>query len=418
MTAFDDDVLREGLSVYVADDGSNAREFLIKTIETAEGWRIAGISRCFEDFLSASPEADVWLVSSAFLGLTPPEKLRREAATNPRTIVLAVTDSEDYAEMRAALRRGARDVVVCDGSVEETRSLIESHYHENKRRLDLLENQLVLSVGETPLVEQEAGSTSRGYAAMITGADGGTGKSFIAAQLAGLTAKHAGAKTCLLDLDYNCGALGSALKMSGKARRALVDLADVADELGAGHVESVLSIHVSGFYFAPAILPHHTSETGKIPAAKVVDILKDLFDVIICDVPAFVWDKDMAQIADMTYIVASPDRVSGECASRLAARLGRQCGLIVNMCDRRGAVAAKKLQEATGLELAAEIPEDPGAGRMYDTRGEILSDRVDLAVIRSLIPIAQRCRDFDELLMDRRPSLFRLGARWKRPTPP
>lgn len=417
MKVCDNGYRNEGLSIYIADDGPDTCEFLKKTVETGQGWRVAGISRCYEDFISEAPEADAWLISSAFLGLTPPEKLSRALAENPRTIILAVTDSGDYAEIKAALRRGARDVVVCDGSHEETRGLIHAHYYENRQRLNLLEKQLLLSAEETQLAEENTITSDRGHTAMITGADGGTGKSFIAAQLAGLTAKHGRAKTCLLDLDLKYGALGSVLGVSGKAKRALVDLTEVADELEPGHIESILFAHECGFYFVPATLSHQPACTAEIPIAKVVNILRGLFDVVICDMPAALWNEGLEHEADSAYIVISPDRVSAECAARLAVQM-RKGELIVNMCDKKGAIPAIRLAETTGLELAADIPEDAGAGKLFEAGGEILAERVNLAIVRSLVPIAQRCSDFDELVPEQRISIFRKGAQWIRQTPP
>jgi Mrp family chromosome partitioning ATPase len=416
MTACSDGSRAEGLSVYIADDGLETCEFLRDAIETGTGWSVAGISRCYEDFITDKPEADVWLIGSAYLGLTPPEKLRGAAIANPRTIVLAITDTGDYAELKAALRRGARDVVVCDGPKEEIRGLIEDHYYENKRRLELLERQIVFGAEDKPARAENESETSRGHVAVITGADGGTGKTFVAAQLAGLAAKHGGAKTVLVDLDMECGALGSILGLSGVAKRALADLAGVADELTAEHVESVVFTHPYGFSFAPAVLSRQSSCAGEIPVARVIDFLKDLFDVVICDTPAAILDTGLTQVVDCLYIVAAPDRVSAECAARLGRKFP-QGKLIINMCDRKGAAAAEKMAEATRLEVAAAIPEDVGAGRLFDAEGVILADRTELAIVRSLVPVAQRCRDFAGFSAGRRPSIWRRGAGWKNRTP-
>jgi pilus assembly protein CpaE len=391
-----------GPRVFIADDAPDTFEFLKTAVVGEAGWVVAGEARTLDAFIEHAGEAatDVWLVSSAWLGLMSRDGLKRATSANPEGILLAVTDTKDYAELKAALRRGARDVIVAGASAEEVRDLIESHYREARGRQELISLQAPVVAAEDGLIEIDAG---RGRVVLITGGDGGTGKSFIAAQLAGIVARHTEAKTCLVDLDCEFGSLSATLGMAD-CERSLGDLAAVADELVAGQVESVLVNHSAGFSLAPGAAyggAEGLRDHATVPVKEILDLLKELFDVVICDAPPAMCGAAILDEADDVFIVATPDRTSAHCAGRLGGRIAGS-RLIVNMADRRGALAGAKMSELCGLPVTAVVPEDTGAGRLFDKNGDILADRTNLAITRSLIPIAQRCRHFDELIPAKR----------------
>lgn len=394
-----------GPRVFIADDAPDTFEFLKNTIADGNGWITAGEARTIDAFLEQAnmAPADVWLVSSAFLGLMSKDELRRAISANPEGIIIAVTDSKDYAELKAALRLGARDVIVCGASAEEVRDIIETHYKETVRRHELRSLQSPVSLTEAGPDANRDSDAVAGHIALITGGDGGTGKSFIAAQLAGITARHGRAKTCLVDMDCVFGSLTATLGVAN-AGRSLIDLIQVAEELEAGQVESVIIDHPAGFGLvpgAPAYSAEGCHDTEKVPVHKILTILRSMFDVVICDIPQTLCDTEIISQADSVYIVATPDKTGAHCAGKLGERIagGR---LIVNMADRRGAFPAAKMAELCGLPVEATVPEDIGAGRLFDKGGEILAARTNLAITRSLIPVAQRCRHFDELTTEKR----------------
>ncbi len=401
---------RQGVRVFIADDGPDTFEFLKNAVTGNDGWRIAGEARTLDTLLALADEAlaDVWLVSSAWLGLLSKDELRRVKSANPEAIIIAVVDSPDFAELKASLRRGARDVITYDASAEDVRELIENHYYESVNRRELVSLQAPASL-ETRLIDKGESTAASGHITLITGGDGGTGKSFIAAQLAGIIARHAKARTCLVDLDCEFGSLSVTLGAADTGR-SLLDLIQVADELEAGQVENVINEHPDGFYLIPGAVNHSQVDgpigTGQVPVRAVISILKELFDVVICDIPQELCDTEIISEADSVYIITTPDKTGAHCAGRLASRFAG-VRLIVNMADRRGAISAAKMAEACGLPIAAAVPEDVGAGRLFDKDGEILAARTNLAVTRSLIPVAQRCRHFEELAARPRPVWLR-----------
>jgi Flp pilus assembly CpaE family ATPase len=394
-----------GPRVFIADDAPDTFEFLTSAVAGGDGWVKAGEARTLDAFLqkAADVAADVWLVSSAFLGLMSKEDLRRAISANPEGIIIAVTDSKDYAELKAALRRGARDVIVGGASAEEARELVETHYAENVKRRELRSLQAPIADAESSFEGDRETAAGEGYIAMITGADGGTGKSFIAAQLAGICARHAKAKTCLVDLDCMFGSLAATLELANTGR-SIIDLIQVAEELEPGQVESVTVNHPAGFSLVPGPTVNNAGDfhnLKQIPLGKILGILRELFEVIICDIPQSLCDAEVIKITDAAYIVATPDKTSAHCAGLLGQRVPGS-RLILNMADRRGAFSETKMAEMCGLPVEATVPEDIGAGRLFDKDGEVLAARTNLAITRSLIPVAQRCRHFEELVTEKR----------------
>ncbi len=389
------------LRVFIADDAPDTFDFLGNVVAGGEGLAMIGEARTLEGFMDIANEllADVLFISSAWLGLMSNSELKRAVAANPEVVILAVTDSKDFAEIKAALRRGARDVVVLGASVEEVRNLIMTYGEEAVNRRELMSLQAPAGSVADRLSDVCDPTDVGGRIVLITGGDGGTGKSFIAAQLAGIVARHAKVRTCLVDLDCLFGSLTDALGASDSGP-SLLDLIQVADELETDQVANVIIEHRAGFGLVPGAAGNSRAkgdgDTGKVPVRQVLKILRNLYDVIICDIPQILCDAEILNEADDVYIIATPDRTGARCAGMLGRKMGGG-RLIVNMADRRGAVNAAKMTELCGMPVEAAVPEDVGAGRLFDKDGEILAARTNLAVTRSLIPVAQRCRQFDQL---------------------
>ncbi|MFA5867441.1 MAG: hypothetical protein WC891_05705 [Actinomycetota bacterium] len=397
--------------VFIADDAPDAFEFLKAAVTGGDGLIMAGEARTLEGFMEIANEAlaDVWLVSSAWLGLLSKSELKRTMAANPEVIIIAVTDSKDFAELKAALRRGARDVIVLGASAEEVRTLIQTHCEESVNRRELTNLQAPAGMADGVASDGRDFTAGESCLVLITGGDGGTGKSFIAAQLAGIIAEHAKVRTCLVDMDCLYGSLTATLGASDSGP-SLMDLVQVAEELEADQIANVITEHRAGFSLVPGAAAcscaEYDSETGKVPVRKILRILKTLFDVVICDIPQVLCDAEILEEADDVYVVATPDKTGARCAGILGRRIdaGR---LIVNLADRRGAFPPAKMAELCGMPVEAAVPEDAGAGRLFDKDGEILAARTNLAITRSLIPVAQRCRHFDQLATRSRPAWLR-----------
>lgn len=378
--------------IFLADDNAGSFEFF-KTMSQSAGWTIAGYASDFDSFINRAPQsdADLLLVSAGFLAVTSEADRRVLRDGRPGRVILAITDSEDYLELKAAVRAGARDCVTAGDNIAATASLLYEYFSESIAAREVSANRAILS----ECVEPPALIGAR--TAVFCSADGGTGKTFLAAQAAGMAAFHADAKTCLIDFDLRCGALSGLIGGDAPEIRTLDDLESVIDEIKPAHIENILREHAAGFSVICGPAPRLDGAAGF--AEKILEPLKDMFDVVIIDLPPNAY-IDFS--ADMFFVVVSPDQTSAKCARAMSKHVqitgnGSDISAIINRCDSPGALKAEEIARISGLEIAAEIPEDNGAGELFGSRGDIFAGSTGLALVRSLVPAVQRIRDFDEL---------------------
>lgn len=373
------------------------------------GWQVTGETTDLESLSMAitRPDIDVFLVATAMLALLPRGARNIATLGNPLALVVACAESPDWVELHAALDRGACDVIVPGEQPEIWQARVYRRYSETWERQRLLEQRAEISapaVTDLPVLPEQ---TKRATTVMVCGGDGGTGKSFLSLQLAGMLSYHAAARVCLVDFDVAYGALGAALRQTDSHDRCLTDILPVLPELVWQHVASIVQVHPAGFsWLAGPAVGSAESDVYGLPN-KLIEVLAEQFDVVIIDWPAPGPDVAAAALFDQTFLVLTPDRASAACARSLAARLGppgqeSRLAAIVNRCDRPGALKIAELERLSGLPVASAVPEDAGAGLVFDRDGAVLAERTELAITRSLVAAAQRIRPFDELVRPRR----------------
>jgi Flp pilus assembly CpaE family ATPase len=234
-------------------------------------------------------------------------------------------------------------------------------------------------------------------------------------QAAGMAGVHAGAKTCLVDFDLRCGSLSGIIGASAPGDRTLADLVDVIDEIRPLHIESLLREHEDGFSVICGPAPDFIGRAGFVDA--VLKPLREMFDAIIIDLPPNPGVEILSRYIDIFYVVANPDTASAKSARSMGALLNgnrdeADITCVINRCDRADALKTDEVKQLSGLDIAAEVPEDIGAGGLFDKKGEVLADSPGLAVIRGLVPAVQRIREFEEL---KRAKRFALPDGWRPP---
>lgn len=396
--------------IFLADENRQSFDFF-KCLIDRQGWAIAGYAEDFESFISRAPqsEADVMLVSAGFLGVMNARDRRTLKSDMPGRIILAITDSDDFAELKAAVRAGARDCLNAADQSESSAGVIYEYFAEAASAKDRVDGRAVFNEDVQRL------SVSSGRVFAFCGGDGGTGKSFLAFQAAGMAALHAGAKICLIDYDLRFGALSAVIGDSAPGVRSLADLADVIDEIQPFHIESLLREHDAGFSVICGPAPELADRVGLL--ANIVEPLKEIFDAVIIDFPPNPGSDFPAALVDVCFIPVTPDRVSACCARQMALVIGAanenaEIIGIINRSDRTGALKPAEIARLSGLKIAAEVPEDEGAGLLFDSKGKPFAASTNLSVVKGLVPAVQRIKDFDELSKPNRLPLF---SEWRPP---
>ncbi len=380
-----------------------------RAVQSDCGWQVAGTTNELDVLIlaMARPDIDIFLISTGFLAMLPRAVRSVVGLGNPLALLIGAAEGRDWIELHAALDCGACDLVVPGEDASVWQARIYRRWAEATDRQRVLSSREGLdSRQQLDKIEEPAGD-NRAIRVMVSGGDGGTGKSFSALQLAGILARHAAARVCLIDGDLRYAPLGGLIRQSDSHDRSLADIGPVLPELSWHHVASVLQTHPLGFSWL-AGAPGGIADVDESDLfARVLDISVEHFDVIIVDWPAPGPAANIAALVDQIWLVMTPDRSSATCARSLAIGL-KTCGeepyvrAIVNRCDRPGDLKLPELERLAGLEIAAALPEDAGAGILFDRDGAVLAERTDLAITRSLVPIAQRIKPFDDLAQPRR----------------
>jgi len=222
------------------------------------------------------------------------------------------------------------------------------------------------------------GEGSDGRVVAVYGPRGGVGTTFLATNLAAACAEGE-RRVILADLDLHFADVTTALGIVANGEsRTIVDVAAVADDLGAAHLEAVLHRHPKGFEILLA--PSHPEQAGQVDAGQVRAVgkaLRGAGDLVVLHVPRALDPVTMAALetADEILLVVTLDVLAFRDAKRalevLAARdLDDRCRLVVNRA-RKAEVLPDDAERVFGLRPVAVIASDPAVPRAQD-RGQVV----------------------------------------------
>jgi pilus assembly protein CpaE len=315
---------------------------------------------------------------------------RALAKRSPTTAVVVVRDQPLDGAMPRLVRAGVRDVVDLSTGPEELQDAL-SHA--------LAWSESVRQVGG----QNGNGHAARGRVVSVFSTKGGTGKTFIATNLAAALGEVAGADVAVLDLDVD---LGDVFAYFGKEPKR--SLAEVSAEVarGARPEEMVelgmqLAKHVIGFGSpqdpgATAITPEATAELVRTLrsafAYTVVDATCDYTDHVI----------QALELSDDVLFVTGLDVISVRHLS-LGMRTLEDLGVsrdrmrvVLNRADSKVELSAGDIEDALGLKIDALIPSSALVPRSVN-RSELLwfSERRS-PVAKGIADLADRIRQGSE----------------------
>ena len=142
---------------------------------------------------------------------------------------------------------------------------------------------------------------------VVFGTKGGSGKSFIATNLA-IDLLENNNKVILFDLNYQFGDI--AIMLDLYPRNTIYDIVSVFDQLDEEMLNDFLTTHNSGIKVLPApIDPTQNESISTEMTKKIVDMLSKISDYVVIDTPSGFSDNVLALLDEIDYIcmVASMD---------------------------------------------------------------------------------------------------------------
>ena len=143
---------------------------------------------------------------------------------------------------------------------------------------------------------------------VVFGTKGGSGKSFIATNLAIELLDGKKNKVILFDLNYQFGDI--AIMLDLYPRNTIFDIVSVFDQLDEEMLNDFLTVHNSGIKILPApIDPTQNESISAEMTKKIVDMLSKISDYVVIDTPSGFSDNVLSLLDEIDYIcmVASMD---------------------------------------------------------------------------------------------------------------
>ncbi|MFO7928540.1 MAG: P-loop NTPase [Candidatus Humimicrobiaceae bacterium] len=146
---------------------------------------------------------------------------------------------------------------------------------------------------------------------MVYSNKGGSGKSFIATNLAIALHNQSKKDVALFDISYQFGDI--ALLLNLYPRHTVYDVVSVIDHLDADMLKSFLTPHESGVKVLPApIDPSQDESISSSDTVKILKMLTEVSDFLVIDTPSIFSDTILSVIDEIDYLclVASMDVAS------------------------------------------------------------------------------------------------------------
>jgi pilus assembly protein CpaE len=272
------------------------------------------------------------------------DALEHHAPEN-RPPLIVIGDAADAQCMRVAMRVGARDFLT-----------------EPLARDDLL--------AAIKRVTGEHRSAKRTHNCRLTAfvnAKGGSGATFLAANIAYLFASVEGLRTALLDLDLQFGSLPKYLDI--QPERGLLEALDVAEDLDGVAINGYLTRHQTGLAVL-AGLPRSTALHQELVTDRfdaVLNVLIENFERLVIDVPRHIGPFAELALAraDQIVLVLQQSVPSLHDATRMHDILTRSLGvptdnirIVVNRYRKNASVEIADVAQALGDKELICVPND------------------------------------------------------------
>ena len=198
---------------------------------------------------------------------------------------------------------------------------------------------------------------------VVFGTKGGSGKSFIATNLAIDLLENKNNKVILFDLNYQFGDI--AIMLDLYPRNTIYDIVSVFDQLDEEMLNDFLTTHNSGIKVLPApIDPTQNESISTEMTKKIVDMLSKISDYVVIDTPSGFSDNVLALLDEIDYIcmVASMDVPSIKNLKITLQVLDQlkfpkeKISIILNRADSKVGITLEEIEDTLKRKIDIAIP--------------------------------------------------------------
>jgi pilus assembly protein CpaE len=333
------------------------RRDLTSQLGGAEQVQIVGYARDGLEVaqLACQLKPDLLFIDENMPGINGLEACKLATTAAPNAVCVLVTDGDPGALSEKAMRCGARAVVNRERAAGQLSELV-TQLAQLREVKETEQYALVTDPAKVPMT------------IAVTSAKGGVGKTTIVSNLAVLFAKRFPGQVALVDFYGQFGDVALALDL--RPEQTIADLTNFG-QLDADLVESHLLKHESGL----KVLAGVGRGQAQLQPSADIHLLAELFGLlrlkyrfVFFDIPPVLWTATTYILSRCNHIVIISNTIDlatlRDTTSLLEAILAthmpkERIHLLANRISRQNQFTVRDLEEATGFEIAAQLPDDP-----------------------------------------------------------
>jgi pilus assembly protein CpaE len=340
------------IKILIADDIAETRKLICRLLEMSDEFEVVGEVENGKEVLDY---VKVHAVDMVLMDINMPvlnglEATRALSLERPEIIVVIMSVQSENEYLKKAMLVGAKEYIIKPFNFEVLINTLVSTYREYSTR-----------VHSKPLVAQQ----KKAKVISLFSAKGGSGKTFLAAQLCHILSQKNNLKVLAIDADYQFGDLG--LVLGQKLSPTIIDLLSERNPTS----EEVFSSNVLPVSknFDILLAPSSPEQAEGLPKEGIENILifaKEYYDVIICDIGLNYSDISLMLLdhSDRVLIVTLP-LVNAIHHTKKALEIMKSLDytpikvkLVANQMTKQTAITQKEIETVLNHALYASIPED------------------------------------------------------------
>lgn len=333
------------------------RQDLITGITGQEQVQIVGYARDGLEVaqLACQLKPDMLFIDEDMPGINGYEACELASAAAPDSICVIIAGSDQQGVADRAMRSGARAVIRRERAPGQLAELV-SQLAQLREVKQGEQYALVTDPAKVPMT------------VAITSAKGGVGKTTICTNLAVLFAKRFPGQVALVDFYGQFGDVALALDL--RPEQTIADLTHFG-ALDADLVESHLMRHESGLKVLAGVgRGQQQLQPGAdvLHLAELFGLLRLKYRFVFFDIPPVLWTATTYILSRCNHIVVVANTIDlatlRDTTSLLETILTshmpkERVHLLANRISRQNQFTIRDLEEATGFEVVAQLPDDP-----------------------------------------------------------
>jgi pilus assembly protein CpaE len=315
------------------------------------------------------------------------ETVRNIVAHVPGVSAVLVAVNPAPADFRKALQVGARDLLEVPVDKKELIAALEGAAEVSKGKRAALQG----------IAAQYAAQKEQKVAKRIVvfSTKGGTGKTFIATNLAAGLARP-GKRVALVDLDLQFG--DAAIALGLVPQRTIYDLVQAYTEFDATLLDEFMVKHPSGLSVLPA--PLYPDEAERIMTTDVEAVLNAVqaaFDYVVIDTPPFFEERILVALdwADHVLLIAGLDIPSVKHLKTVFRTMGlmaypeEKLLIVMNRADSKVGLEVAEVEKHLGRRVKTSISSSVEVPRALNAGELLLLTKPATKVARELAGLVQ-----------------------------